>query len=68
MLETFADLLCNTLNVIEKLFVTWLATVLAILTVLGLLGLIFSSMAHHNPDALRDFAYGVGRILGMPAD
>lgn len=25
-------------------------------------------LAAENPDALRDFAYGLGRILGMPAD
>jgi len=27
-----------------------------------------SNLAVENPDALRDFAYGLGRILGMPAD
>lgn len=26
------------------------------------------TLAAENPDALRDFAYGLGRILGMPAD
>lgn len=62
MEDFFIAVICS----MFRFFVTWLASFVALLSALGYFGVRLSRYATENPEALKDFVYGVGRILGMP--